>query len=86
MVSSEVKTAEGDKPPEDYSCDGSPLPAEPRSNANGPNLPVSSQKASGGNKAKNSCQNGGYKITPKETLSRRILIALISLGFLGETV
>ncbi len=86
MVSSRLKAAECDKPPEDYSCDGSPLPAEPRSNSNGPNLPVSSQKASGGNEAKKSCQTGGYKISPKETLSRRRVIALISLGYLGETV
>ncbi|XP_058655062.1 uncharacterized protein zgc:113279 isoform X1 [Onychostoma macrolepis] len=55
MVSSQVKAAGRDKPPEDYSCDGSPLPVESPSSANGPNLPVPSQKA------KNSCQTGPKK-------------------------
>lgn len=64
MVSSQVKATGRDKPPKDteqrdYVCDGPLLPAEPPSNANGPNLPVPTKKTSVGSKAKNSCQTGG---------------------------
>ncbi|XP_043114216.1 NF-kappa-B inhibitor zeta-like isoform X2 [Puntigrus tetrazona] len=61
MVSSQVKATRRYKPPKDYLCDGSPLPAEPPSNADGSNLPVPAQNASGGNKAKSSCQTGPKK-------------------------
>ncbi|XP_050985729.1 uncharacterized protein zgc:113279 isoform X1 [Labeo rohita] len=63
MVSSKVKATERDKDAEhrDYSCDGSPLPAEPLSNANRPNPPIPTQKTSRGSKAKNSCQTGSKK-------------------------
>ncbi|XP_026138352.1 NF-kappa-B inhibitor zeta isoform X2 [Carassius auratus] len=66
MVSSQVKATGGEKPPKhteqrDYSCNGSPLPAELPSNANGPNPPVPSQKTSGGNKANYSSQTGPKK-------------------------
>uniref|UniRef100_A0A672R6I4 Zgc:113279 n=1 Tax=Sinocyclocheilus grahami TaxID=75366 RepID=A0A672R6I4_SINGR len=58
MVSSQVKVTGRHKPAKDtkhsdYSCGGSPLPAEPPSDANIPNLPIPTQKASGGSKAKN---------------------------------
>ncbi|XP_016379351.1 NF-kappa-B inhibitor zeta-like [Sinocyclocheilus rhinocerous] len=66
MVSGQVKATGRHKPPKatkhsDYSCGGSPLPAEPPSDANIPNLPLPTQKASGGSKAKNSCQTGPKK-------------------------
>ncbi|XP_073674574.1 uncharacterized protein [Garra rufa] len=66
MVRSQVKATERDMPPKatehcDYSCDGSPLTAEPPSNANRPNPPIPTQKTSRGSKAKNSCQTGPKK-------------------------
>ncbi|XP_059370620.1 NF-kappa-B inhibitor zeta-like isoform X2 [Carassius carassius] len=66
MVSSQVKATGRDNPPKhseqrDYSYNGSPLPAEPPSNANGPNPPVPSQKTSGGNKDNYSSQTGPKK-------------------------
>ncbi|XP_042595269.1 NF-kappa-B inhibitor zeta isoform X2 [Cyprinus carpio] len=66
MVSSQVKATGRIKPPKhteqrDYSCNGSPLPAEPPSYADGPNPPVPNQKTAGGNKANNSCQTGQKK-------------------------
>lgn len=83
MVSSQVK-AKGPEDTEhrDYSCGGSPLPAEPPSDANIPNLPILTQKESGGSKAKNSCQTGGYKIFPKHCPERFITV----MSLLGEIV
>ncbi|XP_026081950.1 uncharacterized protein LOC113058356 isoform X1 [Carassius auratus] len=62
MVSSQVK-ATGPKDTEhpEYSCGGSPMPAEPPSDSNIPNLPKPTQKASEASKAKNSCQTGSKK-------------------------
>ncbi|XP_018972036.2 uncharacterized protein LOC109103148 [Cyprinus carpio] len=72
MVSSQVK-AKGPEDTEhrDYSCGGSPLPAEPPSDANIPNLPIPTQKESGGSKAKNSCQTAPKK--QKSTSEKKYL-------------
>ncbi|XP_052431465.1 NF-kappa-B inhibitor zeta isoform X1 [Carassius gibelio] len=66
MVSSQVKATGREKPPKhteqrEYSCNGSPLPAELPSHANGPNPPVPSQKTSGDNKANYTSQTGPKK-------------------------
>lgn len=70
MVSSQVKATGRDVLPEDtehrdYSCDGSPLPAETPSNGSGVNLRIPTQKPSEDSNTKKSCQIGGYKISPE---------------------
>uniref|UniRef100_A0A671ME71 NF-kappa-B inhibitor zeta-like n=1 Tax=Sinocyclocheilus anshuiensis TaxID=1608454 RepID=A0A671ME71_9TELE len=65
MVSSQVKATGRDKPPKhteqrDHSCNVSPLPAEPPSNAKGQNSPVPSQKTSGGPKKHKSTSEKKY--------------------------
>lgn len=70
MVSSQVEVTGREMLPEDTeqrdnSYDGSPLPAEPSSEASGPNLRIPTQNRSGDSNAKKSCQIGGYKISSK---------------------
>ncbi|XP_051719989.1 NF-kappa-B inhibitor zeta isoform X1 [Ctenopharyngodon idella] len=66
MVSSKVEVTRREMLPEDteqpdYSCDGSPLPANPSSEASDPNLRIPTQNRSGDSNAKKSCQTGPKK-------------------------
>jgi len=69
MVSSQVEATGRDmltKDTEhrDYSYDGSSLPAESPSNGRG--LKLRTQKPSEDGNVKQSCQTGGYKISPEQ--------------------
>ncbi|KAK7156281.1 hypothetical protein R3I94_006382 [Phoxinus phoxinus] len=55
----------------DYSCDGSPLPAETPSNGSGANLRIPTQKPSEDNTTKKSCQTGPKKL--KSTSEKKYL-------------